>query len=187
MLTRPDKKVSDPDADLIPRLAAGDDSALSELINRRVHTIHALAARLLGDPSRAEDVVQTVFLKTWQIAPKWQYGKARLLTWMCRIATHQCLDILKKKSPLFTDVLPEQIDERNDGLVSLLAKDEAARVKGVIEALPANQRAAIILTYYQHLPQKDAADILAVSLKAFEALLSRAKKTMKHALSIEDD
>jgi len=50
----------DPDADLIPRLAAGDQTALSELMDRRLKTLHGLAARLLSDAGMAEDVAQTV-------------------------------------------------------------------------------------------------------------------------------
>ena len=173
----------DPDADLIPRLKAGDDAALAELMERRLATIHALAARLLGDGIMAEDVAQTVFLKTWTHAPKWTPGKAKLLTWMCRVATNQCLDILKRKGPVYSHQLPDIEDGRAGAVEIMSANDDADRVKTAMAALPGSQRAAITLCYFDELSQKEAASILGVSVKAYESLLSRARKKLQQSLS----
>lgn len=177
----------DPDADLIPRLAAGDETALSELMTRRLKSIHGLAARLLGDTVMAEDVAQTVFLKTWTHAPKWQPGKARLLTWMCRVATNQCLDILKRKGPVYSDKVPDISDIRLSAVDKLTADDDAAIVSAAMGLLPAAQRAAITLCYFDELSQKEAATILDVSVKAYESLLSRGRKNLKKAVLNEQD
>ncbi len=172
----------DPDADIIPRLAAGDETALSELMARRLKSIHGLAARLLGDAVMAEDVAQTVFLKTWTHAPKWEPGKARLLTWMCRVATNQCLDILKRKGPIYSDNVPDISDSRLSVVDKLTADDDAVIVSMAMAQLPATQRAAITLCYFDELSQKEAATILNVSVKAYESLLSRGRKNLKKAL-----
>jgi RNA polymerase sigma-70 factor (ECF subfamily) len=59
-------------------------------------------------------------------------------------------------------------------------------VRAAIAALPARQRAAIVLCYYQELPQADAAATLGVSEGALESLLSRGRaalrKSMQHEL-----
>lgn len=180
MLAKPTK--IDPDGDLIPRLAAGDEAALSELMTRRLNTIHALAARMLGDAVMAEDVAQTVFFKTWTNAPKWKPGQARLLTWMYRVAINQCLDILKRKGPVYSDKVPDIEDARASAVDLLSADDDAARVKLAMMALPDTQRAAITLCYFEDLSQKDAASILGIGVKAYESLLSRGRKNLKKAL-----
>lgn len=172
----------DPDADLIPRLAAGDQTALSELMDRRLKTLHGLAARLLSDAVMAEDVAQTVFLKTWTHAPKWEPGKARLLTWMCRVATNQCLDILKRKGPIYSDSVPDIEDGRMSAVEMLSANDDASKVRRAMTTLPDMQRAAITLCYFDELSQKEAATILGVSVKAYESLLSRGRKKLRTAL-----
>ncbi len=172
----------DPDADLIPRLAAGDQTALSELMDRRLKTLHGLSARLLSDAVMAEDVAQTVFLKTWTHAPKWEPGKARLLTWMCRIATNQCLDILKRKGPIYSDSVPDIEDGRMSAVEMLSANDDASKVRRAMATLPDMQRAAITLCYFDELSQKEAATILGVSVKAYESLLSRGRKKLRTAL-----
>jgi RNA polymerase sigma-70 factor (ECF subfamily) len=148
-------------------------------MDRRLSTIHALAAGMLGDVVMAEDVAQTVMLKTWTNAPKWQPGHARLLTWMCRVATNQCLDILKKKGPIYSDDVPDIDDGRASAVDKLTADNDAATVKAAMISLPDRQRAAITLCYFDELSQKEAASILGVSVKAYESLLSRGRKKLR--------
>lgn len=178
--------VIDPDADLIPRLSAGDELALGELMDRHMTRIHALASRMLSDPVMAEDVTQTVFLKTWQQSKTWKPGAAKLVTWMSRVCTHSCLDILKKKKPVYMDVLPESSahlhDDNPDAAEVLMLSERRKTVEAALSALPENQRAAMILCYYQFMPQSDAADILGVSEKAYESLLSRARARLRQLL-----
>ena len=173
----------DPDADLIPRLKAGDETALAMLMTRRLATIHGLAARMLGDGVMAEDVAQTVFLKTWTQAPNWEPGKAKLLTWMCRVATNQCLDILKRKGPIYSDDVPDVEDARANAVDMMSAQDDAGQIKIAMATLPASQRAAISLCYFDELSQKEAATILNISVKAYESLLSRGRKNLRKHLS----
>ena len=54
---------------------------------------------------------------------------------------------------------------------------------GQIDALPARQRAAIVLTYQEGLSNAEAAGVLGVSVGGIEALLVRAKRTLREALS----
>lgn len=175
----------DPDADLIPRLAAGDNKALGELMDRHMTRIHGLATRLLGDPVMAEDVTQTVFLKTWQVAPKWVPGQAKLITWMSRIGTHACLDLLKKKKPVYSDSPPDMVDDNDDAATTLMIAQRRQTVDKALAALPDSQRAAMVLCYYQYMSQADAADILGISVKAYESLLSRARRQLSQRLDPE--
>lgn len=177
--------MQDPDEDLIPLLVRGDERAFGALIERHVDTIQALATHMLGDVFLAEDVTQTVFLKTWQIAPTWKPGQAKLITWMRRVATNQCLDRLRKKSPTLMDVLPERIDESPQAFDHVVQGEQAATVKAAIAALPERQRAALILTYYQNVSQIEGAEILEVSVSAYESLLSRARRALKASLMPE--
>lgn len=173
---------TDPDSDIIPRLRAGDEHALAQLMDRHLATIKALCFRMLGDEALSEDVTQTVFLKTWQMAPNWIPGKAKLRTWMCRVATHQCLDILRKKSPHFTDDVPDMADNTPNADTNLITRERSEDVSRAIAKLPDTQRAALTLCYYQELSQREASEILGVSEKAYESLLSRARNTLRGTL-----
>lgn len=138
---------------------------------------------MLGDLALAEDVAQSTFLKLWQKAPEWQSGNANLLTWMRRVATNDCLDRLRKKGPIYTDKVPEQNDTSPNGLDALEQADIAKHVQQALAQLPETQRAAITLSYYQGVSQKEGAEILGQNVKAYESLLSRGRKNLKTALS----
>jgi len=175
----------DPDADLISGLQAGDELCLSKLMDRHMGTIHSLAFYMLGDQMMAEDITQTVFLKTWTHVKDWQPGKAKLLTWMRRVATNACLDRLKKKKPIYTDTVPDMSDDADTPFQALAKTEQAERVKLALKQLPDTQRAAMTLSYYQGLSQKEGSAILDVSESAYESLLSRARKTLKTTLADE--
>ena len=173
----------DPDADLIFGLRAGDERALSSLMDRHMGAIHKLAFYMLGDQMAAEDITQSVFLKTWTHMPTWQTGQAKLLTWMRRVATNACLDALKKKKPIYTDDVPDVNDEADTPFEALARAQQRQYVQAALGALPDNQRAAVTLSYYQGVSQKEGAAILEISEGAYESLLVRARKNLKARLS----
>ena len=140
--------VSDPDADLIFGLKAGDQQALAGLMDRHMDTIHKQAFYMLGDQMAAEDVTQTVFLKTWEQMKDWQAGQAKLITWMRRVTRNACLDMLKKKKPIYTDTVPELQDEAHSPFESLSQAQQSERVGAALGQLSVNQRMALTLSYY---------------------------------------
>lgn len=174
---------TDPDNDLLPGLRDGDEAALARLMDRHLKTVTAIGYYMLGDASLAEDVSQNTFLKLWQMAPEWKPGKATLLTWMRRVATNDCLDRLRKKGPIYSDHVPDAADNTQTALEALEENDTVKAVRLALASLPDTQRAAITLSYYQQVSQKDGAAILKQSVKAYESLLSRARKNLQTALS----
>jgi RNA polymerase sigma-70 factor (ECF subfamily) len=177
--------VSDPDADLIYGLKSGDENALAGLMDRHMSAIHKQAFYMLGDQMAAEDVTQTVFLKTWEQAKDWQAGQAKLLTWMRRVTRNACLDILKKKKPIYTDSVPEMEDAAHSPFESLSETQRSYRVGAALAQLPENQRAALTLSYYQGVSQREGAAIMDISESAYESLLVRARKALKIILADE--
>jgi len=177
--------VSDPDADLIFGLKAGDERALAGLIDRHMNTIHKQAFYMLGEQMAAEDVTQTVFLKTWEHMKDWQPGRAKLITWMRRVATNACLDILKKKKPIYTDTVPDMEDGAGSPFESLSQLEQSERVSAALGQLPDNQRAALTLSYYQGVSQREGAGIMDITESAYESLLVRARKKLKAILADE--
>lgn len=188
MLTTPTDKsvgVIDPDADLIFSLKAGDERALAGLMDRHMKTIHTQAFYMLGDQMAAEDVTQTVFLKTWAHMKDWQTGQAKLITWMRRVTRNACLDILKKKKPIYTDTLPDMEDNAHSPFESLSQTLQSERVGAALRQLPDSQRLALTLSYYQGLSQREGSHIMEISEGAYESLLVRARKALKVILADE--
>ena len=175
--------MSDPDIDLLPGLRRGEDRALRALMDRRLGMVHGLAYRLLGDAFEAEDVAQEAFLKLWSAAPDWETGRARLSTWLCRVATNACYDRLRKKRPDLPGETLDPPDDRPGAQLSLERRERWDTLQTAMMALPETQRTALSLCYDQALPQREAAAVMEMTEKAYESLLVRARRALKEKVS----
>jgi len=157
-------------------------------MDRHLNRIHSLAWYMTGDRSQAEDIAQETFLRFWQAAPKWdKTGKATILTWLRRVATRLCIDEKRRKQPIYTDEVPDRSDPAPTVDLELVRHETAQRVQTAILSLPERQRAALTLSYYQHLSQSEGAAVMGIKEKAYESLLSRAKTKLKLELLPEKE
>ena len=179
------KEHVDPDTDLISSLKAGDDKALSLLMDRHLTTIYNLAYYMVGDQMSAEDISQTVFLKTWKNISTWEAGQAKLITWMRRVATNACLDYLRKKKPIYTDAVPDLEDHADTPFEALSRQSQSLRIRAALQQLSDKQRMAVTLSYYQELSQREGAAAMHISESAYESLLVRGRKALKVILENE--
>ena len=76
--------------DLLPRIAAGDASAVSAVVARYKGLIWSLARR--SDPDNLEDAVQEVFIDLWRAAPRFDATKASETTFVAMIARRRLID-----------------------------------------------------------------------------------------------
>jgi len=168
---------------LMIRVAAGDSHAFEQLVIRHTPMVHAIAWRMLGDATEAEDVVQETFVKLWVNARGWTPAGGGLGGWLRRISTNACLDRLRRPRFVSDEALPERADEAPPADMALDGERRRAAVAASIQALPDRQRAAIVLTYYEGVPNAEAASILGIGVKALESLLVRARQALTQALA----
>ena len=176
---------ADPDADLLPGLSRGEPDALAALMDRRLDALHRLCFRLLGDAGEAEDVCQESFLKLWRAAPDWQPGRARLMTWLCRVATNACYDRLRKHRPSLHGDTLDPVDGRLDAEMRLIRDQRWDRLQDAMMRLGERERTALSLCYDEALPQRDAAAVMEITVGAYESLLVRARKSLRALLDVE--
>jgi RNA polymerase sigma-70 factor (ECF subfamily) len=163
------------------RVAAGDTAAFRALVERHAAMVHALAWRMLG-PADAEDVVQESFTRLWVNAKGWAPAGGGLGGWLRRVATNLCLDRLRKPRTVSDDLLADHEDEAPLADARLDEARRQAAVADAVRALPDRQCAAIVLTYYEGVPNAEAAAILGLGVKAVESLLVRARRGLTRIL-----
>ena len=100
---------------LIDMIGSADRKAArragAELIKRHLSYIVHICHRRLGNQAEAEEAAQDVFLSVWKNAQNWQSGNAKVTTWLYRIASNRCIDILRRRKPT-TDIeaIAEPVD-----------------------------------------------------------------------------
>src|SRR5690348_1766592 len=99
----------DSDETLMVRIADGDQAALRMFARRHVARGLAVAQRICGNASDAEEIVQDAMLRVWQRAGEWQFGDAKVTTWLYRVVVNLAIDQLRKSRQRFVP-----IDEAGD-------------------------------------------------------------------------
>lgn len=169
------------DDGLMARVAARDADAFRALAERHGPVPYRVAYRMTGDAAEAEDLAQEALLRLWDRAPQWRAGDSGVAAWLTRVAMNLSLDRLRRRRFASGEPVPERADEAPLADTALEQAQTAAAVRSCIAALPERQRAAIVLTYYEDVPNKIAAEMLDMNLKAFESLLFRARAALRDA------
>jgi RNA polymerase sigma-70 factor (ECF subfamily) len=162
------------DEELMTSVAKGDVSAFESIVLRYQDSVWRVANRFIGNSTEAQDITQTVFLKLFEAAPRY-YTSALVKTYLFRIVNTTCIDYSRKKKPFVTDEPPDVPDNSLSAIDTMVNNEKIAQLKHAIENLPLRQRTAIILRYEAELSIRDIADILKVTEKAIERLLSHAR------------
>jgi RNA polymerase sigma-70 factor (ECF subfamily) len=173
---------SDDDA-VMMRIAARDAVAFSRVVEGHSGMLHRIAYRMIADGAEAEDVAQEALLRLWASAGRWRPGQAGIAAWLTRVTVHLCLDRLRRRRFASDEEPPERADDA--ATADALAEAEQLRraALAALGALTERHRAAIVLTYFEELPNAEAAGVLEMNIKAFESLLLRARSAMRDALA----
>jgi RNA polymerase sigma-70 factor (ECF subfamily) len=179
--------IDDPDSRLVARIGRGDEAAARALVGAKLPRVLALARRMLGDATEAEDVAQETFMRMWRHAGHWRPGAARFDTWLHIVTLNLCRDRLRRRRETTMPVLPDIADPAPSTDSALDDAAEMRAVQRAIAALPERQREAILLVHYQDLGNIAAAEALGVSIEALESLLSRGRRSLRKTFAREPD
>jgi RNA polymerase sigma-70 factor (ECF subfamily) len=172
------------DHDLMARVARGDEQAFRALVRRHAAAAHRVARRIVQRDALAEEIVQDAFLRVWINAARWR-PQAAFRTWLYRIVVNLCLNA--KRRPVDLPLAAGGDPAASDDAGAALEREERDRaLAAAVDALPARQRAAIVLTYQEGLSNAEAAAVLDASVSGLEALLVRARRALRVALGDDD-
>lgn len=178
------------DFELMARIGVGDHAAFRQLVERHQNAVIGTVAKMLGNPSDAEDISQQVFLRIWRNAARYR-PDAKFTTYLFTITRNLVFNETRRrgrKKEISADELEEnprrQIEEDPDRRpdAELLQAELRQAVDAAIAALPETQRMAVILRRYDQLSYDEIADVLELSVSAVKSLLFRARSTLREAL-----
>ncbi len=160
------------------RAQRGDERAWRDLIARFTRPVHALIWRMLAGRARdrVEDLVQETFVRVLRALPGFDPGgPASLSTWILTIATRLTLNELRRPELM-------RSTEEPAGEGDVARRELGAAIAKSIAALPADQRAVVVLREYHGLDYAEIAAALELDLGTVKSRLSRARAALRAAL-----
>ncbi len=162
-------------------VASGDVSAFGQLVNRYQTSAWNAAYRFLGSAADAEDVAQEAFLRILDSAERYQ-PTASFRTYLYRIVARLCFDLARRKRVRRHEPLRDFAANCPSPEGGAIAAERAAAVRQALDALPAAQKMAVILRYYENLGYREIAAVLKTTVKGAERFLARARANLEHGL-----
>jgi len=180
------------EAALIQRCAAGDETAFAEVVAEHQRMVVQLAMNLLGDRDEALDLSQDVFIRVFRTIGQFR-GQSALRTWIYRIAVNQARNrhrFWRRRRRSDQVSLDAHVEAHGDfqcgaevGPDRILAQKElAARLQGALDALPFDQRTAIVLREVDGLSYDEIAFSLGVAVGTVKSRLTRARQSLRAGL-----
>jgi RNA polymerase sigma factor (sigma-70 family) len=164
---------------MTPRLALRQrpEAAFESLYKRHVRDVYGYALAVLGSPADAEDVTQTTFLNAYRAFEGGERPR-KPRSWLVAIAHNVCLQRFRQASRR-----PREV-ELDDGVAGVEESDAASAqdITRALQALPFNQRSALVMRELEGRSQAEIADALGVSVSAVETLIFRARRGVREQL-----
>lgn len=181
--------------ELIKLIIQGEREKFGIFVEKYQQMVFRTCIGFVHNKDDADDLTQEVFIQAYQSLPEFKM-KSAFSTWLYRIAVNASLNKVRRSAGTsFIQRLESFFGAENNKIIQLSAFDaddpeniiikqeHSQWLQKALDSLPENQRTAIVLSKYDDLSQKEIADIMNTTEGAVEALLQRAKKSLREKLS----
>jgi RNA polymerase sigma-70 factor, ECF subfamily len=180
------------DAQLMLRVREGDEASFALLLNQHRRPVVHFLYRMVQNQAVSEELAQEVFLRVYRSRASYE-PTAKFTTWLFRIATHVGLNWIRDRKherghesleEEVMDGMGRQIADRRPTVEHAMVTDARLdEVRKAIDALPAKQRAAVVMHKYHELGYDQISKALGISESALKSVLFRAYETLRGRLA----
>jgi len=156
-LSSAELKETPADGSLISAVRSGDAGAMAALYDRYSSIVYSVALRVLGESSSAEDVLQEVFMQLWRNPGRFDASRGSLGPWLAVIARNRAIDALRKRHPE-SDVDDVVVSVEPDLAGEAERSRAMEKVRGALAAMPAAQRSALEMAFFEGLTHTEIAE-----------------------------
>ena len=191
--------MAEPSPALVRRAQAGDREALSALVQSQQTYVYSIAMSLMHNPADAADMTQEAFVRLMRSLGTYR-GETKFTTWLYRLVTNICLDGLRRRGrPIESLDEPVSTQAGDDAQTAgerladndrwsqpeeeIALRESATEVRAAIDALPAAQRLALTLHYFDDLRYEDIAETMGLPLNTVKSHIRRGKERLALVLS----
>lgn len=169
----------------------GDQDAFTDLVLDYQRAVYNLTFRMLGDSVEAEDAAQEAFLRAYRNLERYDMTRS-FKTWVLSIASNFCIDIIRKRRLSLLsldDLLPGEVMSaiEHQSIEELMVDGERDRsVQEMMALLKADERAIIILRYWNDLSYEEIADALGINVGVVKSRLFRARQALANRIKVRE-
>ncbi len=181
--------ISMSDADLLRRIASGDEDALITIHRSYANLVFSVAMRVLGNQADAEEISQDVFMTLWKKGSTYESDKGSLSTWLGVIARRKAIDLVRKRAGredhTSLDEYAEILHVSPNGIAPHTS-DVAADIdlSVAMKDLPGEQRECVDLLYFGGLTQQELSDHLKIPLGTVKSRVRLAMDKLREAMVV---
>lgn len=178
----------DTEQQLIQQCVQGDKSAFGSLVQPHLQRAYSTAFAILGTRHLAEDAVQNALLETYTTIMREREIRV-FQAWFTRLVTCRALDIARQKSKQWNALeeseFSEISDESGSPVDNVLQKERQSELLQAIMRLNIQQRAVIVLFYYEEMKIGEIADLLHIKEGTVKSRLHQARLTLSKLVPFE--
>ncbi|GEK87187.1 ECF RNA polymerase sigma factor SigK [Microbacterium aerolatum] len=186
--TPEDGTAGDRVAELLVRVAGGDQASFAELYDLLSSRVFGLILRVLVNRSQSEEVLQEVFLEIWQSASRFAPNRGQGRTWVLTIAHRRAVDRVRaSQSSTDRDVRAgiRDIGVAHDSVAEQVELSiEGERVVAALGTLPDPQREALVLSYYGGYSQSEIAVLIGAPLGTVKTRMRDGLSRLRNEMGV---
>lgn len=173
---------------LAERHCWGDASAFEEVYRQHAEMVFNLALRLAGDPDRAADLAQEVFLRVYRHLGKFR-GRSSIRTWIYRVTVNHCRSHLARRPPPIRSLDSEGercervADPRRGPEERAIARDAGRILEAALAELPVPFREAVVLRDLEGLAYEEIAEVLGTRVGTVRSRIARGRRALREVLT----
>ncbi|WP_250433007.1 RNA polymerase sigma factor [Hanstruepera flava] len=164
--------------EIVTLLEKGDKKAISLLYENYADALFGVISKVITDPEMAQDALQETFIKVWKKAKTYDASKAKLFTWLYRIAYNTAIDKVRSSSNKTKKEV--QIQDSNvykltsDGL-----NQDVMDIKKHLNTLDDKYQIVIQALFFEGMTQQEASDELEIPLGTIKSRLKIGLRELK--------
>jgi RNA polymerase sigma-70 factor, ECF subfamily len=180
------------DEKLMSLIARSQEGALAQLYDRYNRLVFSLAFAIVHDRATAEEITLDVFMRVWQKAALYQPGRSKVGTWLTHITRNHAIDVLRRRAArpeqhavAWDDEGPRSDPHSRTPAESSEESMQRERIRNALDLLPAEQRQAIFLAYFEGYTQSQIAETLRQPLGTVKTRMRLALQKLRDFLQDE--
>ena len=176
------------DEELMSLVAKGEARAFETIYERHCGAAFSLAYRMCGSRALAEDVAQEAFLSIWRAGGRYDRARGSVRTWVLGIVHNRAIDALRRtvvheRRRASDEGIEERFEARERTEVEAARREEAETIRGMLDALPAEQSRVIELAYFGGFTHSEIAEMLGAPIGTVKGRMRLGLEKLREQLA----